>query len=261
MVLVTGSLASSRAAYASSGRTMYKLYYHDILFRGQFVRCLLELANEQYEQVPSAELYALKAQPPSQASQALFMAPPLLEDDGFFIAQTPAIVSYLARKCGMMPTDNHDIATADMVVNNGNDLIRELTCDCGAAMWTQDAFDAFVSDRFLRWLAIFEYTARQKAAGRTEPCYYLGNKEGPTYADSTLYAVFATMQAALPQLSPILRQHMPRVMSLCDRLGTNPNLVALAHRQGSLPYCGGQIEQSLRAVLNNSKYTTHASAA
>ena len=63
------------------------------------------------------------------------------------------------------------------------------------------------------------------------------------------------MERCLPGLSPTLREHTPRVMALCDRLGAHEGLSDLVTAQVEMfgeRYCGGMIERSLREMLRGS---------
>jgi glutathione S-transferase len=223
----------------------YSLYYWPIPFRGQYIRAALRYSGVEYEECNPMELKKLKnadGQP-----MAMFMAPPALRDGDLYISQTPAIVSHLGRKLGLCPTDPNKIAVADALVNNCNDIINELTRHCGSKMWTQEEFDEFVKGRFPKWLSVVENTATRLGLKVTEG-FFLGG-ESATYADTSVFACFALMEKCLPALRPLLRQELPCVMALCDRLGENPGLKELTDSQGSAPYCGGHIEKSIQEAL------------
>eukprot|EP00605_Chrysophyceae_sp_TOSAG23-4_P002320 GSChrysophyteH1.ASY1.ANO1.2566.1 assembled CDS len=226
-------------------RPNYSLYYWPIPFRGQFIRAALRYAGEEYEECNAMELKNMKNA--DGEPMALFVAPPAIRDGDLYISQTPAIVSHLGRKLGLCPSDANSIAVADVFVNNCNDIINELSRNCGSKMWTQDEFDEFVKGRFRKWLSVVESTATRLGLKSTDG-FFLGTPNA-TYADTSAFACFALMEKCLPALGPLLRQEMPCVMALCDRMGVHPGLQALTDSQGSAPYCGGQIEKSIREAI------------
>ncbi len=103
--------------------------------------------------------------------------------------------------------------------------------------------------RFAKWLQIMEVTGERHGL-KADSGFLLGTTSA-TFADTTVFALWATMERSLPELSRIMRQNAPKVMALCDRIGTNTRVAELLHQQPTAPYCGGQIEKSLRTVLAN----------
>ena len=233
---------------SSSG--VYVVYYWGIGFRGNFIKCLLDYADVSYADGSVQDLVQLKQASPIGAT-ALFMAPPLLYDveKDFYISQTTAIVTYLARKHNLAPSSLQDMATAEKILADCNDVLNEITRNCGAQMWDKESWEEFMKSggRFEKWLQIMEETATRAGLG-TSSGYFLNTPEA-TFVDTSIYALWATMERSVPELRHVLRHHAPRVMSLCDRLGENPRLVSLFQRQPAIPYCGGQIEKSLREVV------------
>jgi glutathione S-transferase len=229
----------------------YILYYWPIPFRGNLIRCLLEYNDVPYEEGSVSDLVQMKEAALTPESSALFMAPPLLFDRelNLYLSQAPAIVSHLSRKLSFCPTDLRKLALADKIVNDCNDALNEVTANCGySGMWDQASWNEFISGEFIRWIQIVEFTAIQEGLG-VDSGFALGTPNA-TFADTTIFAVWATMERSLPELSPIMRSSAPRIMALCDRLSVNKGLASLFSRQSPSLYCGGQIEKSIRAVIN-----------
>jgi glutathione S-transferase len=230
-----------------------KLYYWPINFRGHLIRALLRYANVAYEDAPVSELVALKNAPISADKPAIFMAPPLLQDGANYYSQTPAIIAHLGRKTGMCPSDPHKLTICDVVVGNCNDIVNDLTRQCGMKRWDPfdlSEFEEFINGRFVKWCTIIEALARQSGL-QANSKFFCGG-DSATYADTTVFACFAVMARCLPLLEPVLRSNMPFVMSLIDRLSTNDGLKALMDESDPAKYCGGYIEASLRATLSAS---------
>lgn len=116
-------------------------------------------------------------------------------------------------------------------------------------MWDDESWKEFISGRFVKWLQILESTAIQQGLGVSDG-FYLGTPNA-TFADTSVFALLATMEKTLPEMSPLLRHYTPRAMSLCDRLASNPGLSALFQRQSTDLYCGGYIERSIRDAIQS----------
>ncbi len=229
----------------------YKLYYWPAPFRGDFIRFLLAEAGEKYEEASVKEisdLYSLSVE-----DQPLpMMAPPFLHDldRDVFLNQMPAIVMYLSGKLGFLPHDSYKSAICNKLVLDSNDVLIEITNYNGSVMWERDSWRAFRDKRLKRWLEIFEQTGRMFGLG-SESGYILGGDSIST-ADIVTYALWGTMVRCLPELKADCREHAPHIFRLCQRIETRPNIKQLVEYQekayGS-QYCGGQIEKSIRNML------------
>ncbi len=74
----------------------------------------------------------------------------------------------------------------------------------------------------------------------------------PSYADIALTALWGTMAGCLPGLANDIDHHALRISALCKRIESHLGVEVFISNQteqyGQL-YCGGQIEQSFRAML------------
>ena len=120
-------------------------------------------------------------------------------------------------------------------------------------MWTQGEWDEFASYRLPRWMTIFEETGARHDLADTG--HMLGT-DAPSLADLATGTLLFTMADKLPGLGGLLRESAPRVADLSDRMAHLPAIAELRTRTDAAygaVYCGGQIEQSLRAVLTGSR--------
>lgn len=229
----------------------YTLYYWPLPFRGHFVRYLLAEAGAALEDRPMADVAALKGLSPADAPVP-FMAPPVLADNatGAALSQLPAILMYLGARHGLLPGEPLADALTLKVVCDCNDVLEDLTRNCGAQMWDQPAWDAFAATRLMRWLDVFEETGR--AGGLTMTGGTLLGTPNPGLADIAACALWHTAADKLPPLRPIFAARAPATMALADRIAARPAIAAARkawdadHGQA---WCGGQIETSIRAVL------------
>jgi glutathione S-transferase len=99
-------------------------------------------------------------------------------------------------------------------------------------------------------LEIFEQTGRNFGLG-SKSGYMLGG-EALSVADIVTYALWGTMIRCLPDLSVDCREYSPNVFALCQRIENRPKIQKFVEgqmqRYGNL-YCGGQIEKSIRQML------------
>ncbi len=230
----------------------YRLYYWPIPFRGQFVRALLAHVGATWEEAGAQETARLKDMAPG-GQPVPSMAPPMLTDHeaGVTLAQMPAVLAYLARKHGLMPADPAREALALKVVSDANDILDEITRWGGRiAMWDRESWAQF-RPRLRRWMAIFEETGRRH--GLTTAGGTLLGTDAPGLADLVTAVLWFTMVDKLPALRAVLEVEAPAVAALAERLMRSESLAAMRARTDAafgVEYCGGDIEASLRGVLD-----------
>ena len=224
--------------------TDYTLYYWPIPFRGCFVSYLFAYRDEPLlvEASPEENLRLLGLDPGEQPVP--FMGPPVLRDleSGLALSQMPAIVLHVARELDFLPEDPMDVAMNMKVLMDCNDLLMEICRYNGSMMWQREDWLLFRSERLPRWISVFEESLARGTIGR----------EHPSFADIGTFALFGNMLRCLPQLEADLRRHGPQVYEHCQRIGAKTSLAQYVAedeaRYGQL-YCGGQIEESIREML------------
>lgn len=173
-----------------------------------------------------------------------FMGPPVLYDSesGRSLSQMPAIVLYVAGELNLLPEDAFEVASGVKVIMDCNDVLMEICCYNGSSMWKRDEWVVFRSQRFPRWLQLFEESLKRGYIGR----------EPVTFADVGVFALFGTMIRCLPELEGDIVALAPRIHALCREIGLKPSLaryVAEEEQHYGKLYCGGQIEDSIREML------------
>lgn len=228
----------------------YELYYWPVPFRGQFVRAVLAYAGKTWTENDGATISGLMVGPVTDMPVP-FMGPPMLIDReaGFALAQMPAIMLYLGETLSLMPTAPALRAMTVKIVNDANDVIDEITLDGGREMWTKKSWHEFVP-RLERWMSFWEETGRhhglQAAAG-----YLLGG-EAPGLADVVTAILWSTLADRFRKVGTLLEKSAPMTAALTRRVADLPplaKLAAKAKQDYGDTYCGGQIEASLRAAL------------
>jgi glutathione S-transferase len=229
----------------------YDLYYWSVPFRGQFVRAVLAFAGKTWTEGGDAAIAKLM-DGPAEDMPVPFMGPPMLIDKqaDFAIAQMPAVVLYLGETLDLMPATPALRALTIKIVNDANDVIDELTLDGGREMWTEKRWREF-EPRLKKWMSFWEETGHRH--GLTADSGFLLGGETPGIADVVTATLWSTMTDRFPKIETILEGAAPVTAALTRRVAALPSLAKLAakarHDYGDA-YCGGQIEASLRKVLD-----------
>lgn len=228
----------------------YVLYYWSVPFRGQFVRAILTYAGKTWTEGGDVSIGEAMSGPVADM-KIPFMGPPMLIDKNanFAIAQMPAIVLYLGETLDLLPKTPELRALTMKIVTDANDVIDDLTLDGGRAMWTKAKWRDF-TPRLKRWMSFWEETGRRH--GLTLDAGFLHGGASAGLADVVTATLWTTMTDRFPQIEAILLEAAPMTAALARRVTKLPSLAKLAakaKRDYGDAYCGGQIEASLRKVL------------
>ncbi len=229
----------------------YDLYYWSVPFRGQFVRAVLAYAGKSWTEGGDAAISRLMGGPVKQMPVP-FIGPPMLIDKkaDFAIAQMPAIVLYLGETLGLLPATPALRAMTMKIVNDANDVIDEITLDGGREMWTKKRWQDFIP-RLKKWMSLWEETGRRHGL-KANAGFLLGGG-APGIADVVTATLWSTMADRFRKIEAILEEAAPLTTALTRRIAGLPPLVKLAaeaQQDYGDTYCGGQIEASLRKVLD-----------
>jgi len=229
----------------------YDLYYWSVPFRGQFVRAVLAYAGKTWTEGGDAAISKLMSGP-VKAMPVPFMGPPVLIDRkaDVAIAQMPAVVLYLGETLDLMPATPALRALTLKIVGDANDVIDEITLDGGRQMWTQERWRDFVP-RLKQWMSLWEETGRRH--GLEPDRGFMLSGETPGIADIVTATLWSTMTDRFGEIESILEEAAPMTAALTRRVVALPPLAELAtkaRQDYGDAYCGGQIEASLRKVLD-----------
>jgi len=222
----------------------FRLYYWPLPFRGCFVSYLFAYREiPLLEEAGFDEISNLKSRRPSE-QDVPFMGPPVLRDveSGRTLSQMPAIVLYVSRELDLLPEDPFDVAMCMKILMDCNDVLMEICRYNGSTMWGREEWNEFRSQRFPRWLDIFEESVKRGLLG----------KDRVSFADIGVFALFGNMTRCLPELDADVLNRAPGIYALCESIGSSPSLarfVAEEEQKYGKLYCGGQIEESIRKML------------
>ena len=230
----------------------YDLYYWSVPFRGQFVRAVLAHAGKTWKEGGDAAISKLMSGPVTNMPVP-FMGPPLLVDKkrDFAIAEMPAIILYLGETLNLLPATPTLRALTMKIVNDANDVIDEITLDGGREMWTKKRWQDFVP-RLKKWMSLWEEIGQPpRAEGRLAA--FCSAARRPGIADVVTATLWSTMTERFRTIEKLLEEAAPMTAALSKRIAALPplaKLAAKAQQEFGDAYCGGQIEASLRKVLN-----------
>jgi glutathione S-transferase len=229
----------------------YELYYWSAPFRGQFVRAVLAWAGRSWTEAGDEAISELMSGAVKNMPVP-FMGPPLLIDNNarFAIAEMPAIILYLGETLGLIPDDAEQRAITLKIVCDANDVLDEMTLDGGRLMWTAKSWHDFVP-RLKKWMSLWEETGRRN--GLTTSRGFLLGGDAPGIADIVTATLWSTMTDRFQPIAAILEETAPLTAGLTRRVADLPPLAKLAARAREDygdAWCGGQIEDSLRNVLD-----------
>ena len=229
----------------------YDFYYWSVPFRGQFVRAVLSHAGKTWTE-PDDDSIVKMCKGPVGDLAVPFMGPPMLVDKqaDFAIAEMPAIVLYLGETLDLLPATPALRALTMKTVNDANDVIDEITLDGGKQMWTERRWQEFIP-RLKKWMSVWEETGRRHDL-KVNSGFLLGGGQ-PGIADVVTATLWTTMADRFRKIDVMLRETAPLTAALSQRVSSLPALVKLAAKARADygdAYCGGEIGDSMKKVLN-----------
>jgi len=231
-----------------SSEADYTIYYWPIHFRAEYIKLIFIYKKVKYDLAGFQEVVALKNQEIDLSGNGANMfAPPMLHDRTIdaWIGQTPAIVSHLARQFDLLPEDSNQIWVAEKCLNDCQDICSELTRNNGSKMWEEYSdFEQFINGRFKRWLNILEANMTKYGSNG----FFCGPKI--TFADLALCACLGNMERALGEkIGNKIKEFAPNVHTLVSNLMASSEICNHYKEVPQTPYCGGQIEASIRKMI------------
>jgi glutathione S-transferase len=229
----------------------YDFYYWSVPFRGQFVRAVLTYAGKTWTESSDDSIRKM-CKGPIEDLAVPFMGPPMLVDKkaDFAIAEMPAIVLYLGETLDLLPATPALRALTIKTVNDANDVIDEITLEGGKEIWTEKRWQGFIP-RLKKWMSVWEETGRRHDL-KEDSGFMLGGDK-PGIADVVTATLWTTMADRFGKIDAVLQEAAPLTAALSQRVSSLPALVNLATRARADygdAYCGGEIGDSMRKVLN-----------
>jgi glutathione S-transferase len=218
----------------------YELYYWSgIQGRGEFVRLALEDAGADYVDVARERGDAVM-QPflEGQHEGALPFAPPFLQAGHLLIAQTAAILDYLALPLGLVPEGEARRVYANQLQLTIADLVAEIHDShhpIASSLYYEDQREEaqrratdLRQTRLPKFLGYFEQVLA-RAGGR----HALGEH---SYVDLSLFQLMAGLDYAFPRAMRRLRKQVPQLGALAETVAQRPRVAAYLASPRRLPF-------------------------
>ncbi|OGB23997.1 MAG: glutathione S-transferase [Burkholderiales bacterium RIFCSPLOWO2_02_FULL_57_36] len=225
----------------------YELYYWPtIQGRGEFIRLALEEAGADYVDVARRSERSGMGMP---AMLALLeeadvvtppFAPPFLKAGDQIIAQTANILLFLGPRLGLVPDDEPARQWVHQLQLTIADLVAEAHDThhpIATALYYRDqkpealrrAAD-FTGARMPKFFDYFEAVLEHNPCGDT----WLAG-DAPTYADLSMFQVFAGVRYAFPKAMQRLEPAYPLLAALHDRVAARPRIARYLKSKRRLP--------------------------
>jgi len=204
----------------------YKLTYFDIKGRAEPVRMLFTVAG-----VPFEDVRIKQEDWPAMKSKTPFGQLPFLEFDGKVLAQSRAIVYYVARDLKLYGANNWESAQIDVVGELMFDLVKPYT---EKAMFEKDEakkaefLKKYLSETAPKLLASLEEQLKKNKGGDG---FFVGDKI--SLADINVFSSFdfTSLEERLDNLAKY-----PKLKALLDRVRKDKNMAAYLAKRKPTPY-------------------------
>lgn len=211
----------------------YELYYWPtIQGRGEFIRLLLEDADQDYVDVarlPEQEGGGMAGLRRALSQAPLAFAVPILKDGELWLSQTVEICAYLASRHGRMPTALDGEASARHLTATLHDFVLEIHNvhhPVGSSLYYEDqkaealrAAAAFFEHRLPKFLGFFERCLRDNAAS---PTWLLGAEL--SYPDLWLFQTLEGLAYAFPETMASRAPDYPNLVHAREAVRQRPRL-------------------------------------
>jgi glutathione S-transferase len=214
----------------------YQLYYWpSIPGRGEFIRLAFEDAGVPYDDVarrPTAEgggVPALMAVLRGERGGTRPFAPPVVIAGDLVLAQTAAILHWLAPRLNLAPADAGAAAVANQLVLTVIDVVdeaHETHHPIASSLYYEDQEQEarrrahhFTGERMPKFLSYFEDVLARSGTG-----WLVGDQA--TVADLALFQLVSGLEYAWPRASGALAARIPHTLALRDRVAVRPRIAA-----------------------------------
>jgi len=210
----------------------YELYYWPgIPGRGEFVRLALEEAGAPYVDVARTPggMRAMASLLRGEGTGLVPFAPPFLKDGDLVVAQTAAILAYLAPRLNLVPEDDASRAEALQIQLTIADLVTEahdVHHPIASSLYYEDQrtaakkrAESFTKERvpkFLGWL--------ERVLGGRGGVHFIGDTL--SYVDLSAFQIVGGLSYAFPNVMARLARRIPLLLALHDRVAGRPRVAA-----------------------------------
>jgi glutathione S-transferase len=230
-------------------RTEFELFYWPGLQgRGEFIRLAFEDAGVPYDDIgrrPESEgggvaaILRLLEEPGRHLTP---FGPPFLRHRRVIVAQTAAILQYVAPRIGAVPGDEASRLRAHQIQLTIADLVAEVHethHPVSASLYYEDQKDeaaraagAFVRERIPKFLSYLDRALDSNGKGRGR--WLVGAR--CSYVDLSLFQALAGLRYAFPRAMRRHERLFPRLGALHDAVASRPRVAAYLASSRRLPF-------------------------
>ncbi len=224
------------------------LYWPGIQGRGEFIRLAFEDAGVPYDDVGrrpastgggAAAIERLLEEPGPWLTP---FGPPALRHGDMLVAQTAAILQYLAPRLGLVPDDEASRIRAHQIQLTIADLVAEVHDThhpVGVSLFYEDQrreaarrAAGFVRERIPMFLRYFDRALDSNPAGGGR--WLVGS--GCSYVDLSLFQVIAGLRYAFPRAMRRHERRFPRLGGIHDAVAARPRIAAYLASGRRIPF-------------------------
>jgi glutathione S-transferase len=254
-------------------RPEYELFYWPgIQGRGEFVRLAFEDAGVPYDDVgrrPESEgggVAAIERLLEGSSRHLAPFGPPALRHGDVVIAQTAAILQYVAPRIGLVSRDEASRLRAHQIQLTVADLVAEVHQThhpISSSLYYEDQKEeaarcarAFVGERIPKFLTYFDRALDTNPDGGGR--WLVGSK--CSYVDLSLFQVVAGLRYAFPRAMRRHERRFPRLVALHDVVAERPRVAAYLASSRRIPFNEHGIFRHYPELDAPSRTTARASA-
>jgi glutathione S-transferase len=223
------------------------LYWPGIQGRGEFIRLALEDAGVPYDDVGrlpgreggAAAIERLLEEPGPWLTP---LGPPALRHGEVLVAQTAAVLQYLAPRIGLVPDDEASRLRAHQLQLTIADLVAETHQThhpVAVSLYYDDqrreaarCADAFVRERIPLFLRYLDRALDSNPAGGGR--WLVGG--ACSYVDLSVFQVIAGLRYAFPNAMRRHERHYSRLAALHDAVAARPRIAAYLTSERRIPF-------------------------
>lgn len=223
----------------------YELYYWPMIQgRGEFIRLLLEDADQKYVDVarlPEEQGGGMRALRRALAEAPLAFAPPVLKYDGGWLSQTLEISALLAERHGRMPAGRDGEALARHLAATLYDFtveIHNIHHPLGPSLYYEDqkaearrAAEAFFEHRLPKFLDYFERCIAKDAGSSP---WLVG--DDLSYPDLWLFQTIEGLEYAFPKTMEKRRPQYPGIGGALGAMRSRTRLASYLASERRIPF-------------------------
>jgi len=226
----------------------YELFYWPGLQgRGEFVRLAFENAGVPYDDVGRREtrgggVAAIERLLQGSRRYLTPLGPPVLRHREVIVAQTAAILQYVAPRIGVVPRDEASRLRAHQIQLTIADLVAEVHQThhpIAGSLYYEDqkeeaarCADAFVRERIPMYLRYLDRAFESNPAGRGR--WLVGGR--CSYVDLSTFQVVAGLRYAFPRAMSKHERGFPRLGALHDAVAARPRVAAYLASSRRIPF-------------------------